>query len=82
MHWAVGGIYEKATLRATIRGRLGKQKGVQVRGGYYGDREMDLITLYIPKIDAEDTKAKKDRSVFPITSLRSMKGSAFISNSF
>jgi hypothetical protein len=37
------GIYNEATFRATIRGILGKQKGVEVKSGYYGDREVDVI---------------------------------------
>ncbi len=37
------GIYNEATFRATIAGVLRKQKGVEVKNGYYGDREVDII---------------------------------------
>ena len=37
------GIYNEGTFRSTIRGLLSKMKGVEVREGYYGDRQIDVI---------------------------------------
>ncbi|MBF0201016.1 MAG: DUF3782 domain-containing protein [Desulfamplus sp.] len=37
------GIYNEGTFRNTIRTVLGKIHGVQVREGYYGDRQVDVI---------------------------------------
>ena len=37
------GIYNEATFRATIKGILGKQKGIEIKSGHYGDREVDII---------------------------------------
>ncbi len=37
------GIYNEGTFRGTIRGLLSKMSGVEVREGYYGDRQVDVI---------------------------------------
>ena len=37
------GIYNEGTFRGTIRGLLSKMSGVEVREGYYGDRQGDVI---------------------------------------
>jgi len=37
------GIYKEATFRSTILDLLSKTPGVQLREGYYGDREVDVI---------------------------------------
>ena len=37
------GIYNEGTFRSTIRGLLSKMSGVEVREGYYGDRQVDVI---------------------------------------
>ena len=37
------GIYNEGTFRGTIRGLLSKMEGVEVREGYYGDRQVDVI---------------------------------------
>lgn len=37
------GIYNEGTFRSTIRGLLSKMEGVEVREGYYGDRQVDVI---------------------------------------
>ena len=37
------GIYNEGTFRGTIRGLMSKMKGVEVREGYYGDRQVDVI---------------------------------------
>ena len=37
------GIYNEGTFRGTIRGLMSKMKDVEVREGYYGDRQVDVI---------------------------------------
>ncbi|MBF0102143.1 MAG: DUF3782 domain-containing protein [Desulfobacterales bacterium] len=37
------GIYNEGTFRATIQGVFKKMSGIEVREGYYGDRQVDII---------------------------------------
>ena len=37
------GIYNEGTFRSRIRGILSRTKGVEVREGFYGDRQVDVI---------------------------------------
>ncbi len=37
------GIYDEGMFRSTIRGLMSKMSGVEVREGYYGDRQVDVL---------------------------------------
>jgi hypothetical protein len=53
------GIYNEVTFRSTIRGLLSRQKGVEIRSGYYGDREVDVIISDSEHIILEITSRMK-----------------------
>lgn len=52
-------IYAETTFRSTIKALLSKRKGVQVKSGYYGDREVDIIICDSEHIILEITSRTK-----------------------
>jgi hypothetical protein len=61
------GIYSEVTFRSTIRRILSAQKGVEVKSGYYGGREVDLIISNGEHIILEITSRMKSSDIKRIT---------------